>query len=118
MGDSFIEMMGKLHSTQVQIQAQSKGDGRFESIPAYVYSKRLSEMCKTLQTIETPPSLKGAGKIIYDAGTKCLRGEFETPANCYDFDLKKYRGYLEKFRIGWRHFLGVLEIDLIEEKIG
>ena len=62
-------------------------------------------------------SVKGAGKIIYDFGTKCLRGEVENPANFFKEDIQKYRGYLENFRIGWRHFLGVLEIELIEEKI-
>jgi hypothetical protein len=59
MGENFIDVISDMSTTH------SSGD-RYESIPAYVYSKKLAEMCQQLVNMPVPESMSGVGKIQYD----------------------------------------------------
>ena len=74
-------------------------------------------MAKSLEAIKARNSnyIEGAGKIRFEKGH--LRGEVPKLTDYYEFDQKRFLGYLEDFKKGWKYYLSVLETDIIEQKL-
>jgi hypothetical protein len=86
-------------------------------LPAFLFGKKLSEMCKKLILLKS--KIKGAGAIIYDESINSVIGEQNpvTQSSYYKYDKERFTNYLENLRKGWEFYLSVLEIDIIEMKL-